>query len=108
MSETTYGGEGSIREKMRASGEAGDVLAANRQAWEAFESVVGNDDPGAWELTEMEHAVTGLGKIEWHATFVRDDSPTPPDVKLTDASKIVAPPPASMEEALRQEREVGS
>lgn len=95
-----------IIEEMVAAGEAGNVLEANRQAWEAFESVVGRDDPGAWTLREMKHAVKSLGKIDWIATFVRDpDAPTPPDVTLTDASKIDKPAPATVEEAIRQEHQ---
>lgn len=93
-----------ISEELLASGEAANVLDANRDAWTAFESVRGQDDGGAWTLREMRHAVVEYGKLQWTATFVRDpDAPTPPNIVLTDASKIDKPAPASIEEAVRQE-----
>jgi hypothetical protein len=104
MDDTLDNEAAGISEELIASGEAGNVLDANRQAWEAFESVQGNDDPGAWTLRNMQHAVVALGQLAWTATFVRDpDAPTPPNVILTDASKIEKPAPATIEEAIKQE-----
>lgn len=107
MDDTLDNGAAGISEELVASGEASDVLGANRDAWTAFESVKGNDDGSAWTLRNMQHAVVEYGKIAWTATFVRDpDAPTPPNVILTDASKIDKPAPATIEEAIEQEHRV--
>src|SRR5580765_965016 len=106
MDDTLDNGAAGISEELVASGEASNVLDANRQAWEAFESVKGNDDGAAWTLRNMQHAVVALGNLAWTATFVRDpDAPTPPNVTLTDASKIDKPAPATIEEAIKQEHQ---
>lgn len=67
------------RESAVVGGEASNVLEADTQAWQFLESVMGRDPVSAWTLTKMSHGITGLGKIEWTATFERDPSvPVPP------------------------------